>query len=70
MVSLYNQCFPEISVVNANSVDPDQMTYSVASALGLHRLPIILMEVSRLEWVKHIIRQSTGLIQFICFFFI
>ena len=36
----------------ANSGDPDQTLRSVASDLGLHRLPITLLQVSRLQWVK------------------
>ena len=40
-------CFTENPVVNANSVDPDQMPNSAASDLGLHCLPITLLGVSR-----------------------
>ena len=36
----------------ANSGDPDQTLHSVASGLGLHCLPITLLGVSRLQWVK------------------
>ena len=36
----------------ANSGDPDQMPHSAASDLGLHSLPITLLGVSRLQWVK------------------
>ena len=36
----------------ANSGDPDQMPHSAASDLGLHCLPITLLRVSRLQWVK------------------
>ena len=36
----------------ANSGDPDQMPHSAASDLGLHYLPITLLRVSRLQWVK------------------
>ena len=36
----------------ANSGDPDQAPRSVASDLGLHCLPITLLRVSRLQWVK------------------
>ena len=39
-------CFIEIPVLHANSVDPDQTPHSVASDLGLHRLPINLFRVS------------------------
>ena len=38
----------------ANSGDPDQTLRSAASdlGLGLHCLPITLLGVSRLQWVK------------------
>ena len=36
----------------ANSGDADQMPHSAASDLGLHCLPITLLQVSRLQWVK------------------
>ena len=36
----------------ANSGDSDQMLYSVASDLGLLCLPVTLLGVSRLKWVK------------------
>ena len=36
----------------ANSGDPDQMPHSAACDLGLHCLPITLLLVSRLQWVK------------------
>ena len=36
----------------ANSGDPDQRPHSVASDLGLHFLPITLLGVTRLLWVK------------------
>ena len=36
----------------ANSGDPDQMLHSAASDLGLHCLPITLVGVYRLQWVK------------------
>ena len=36
----------------ANSGDPDQTLRCVASDLGLHCLPITLLRVSRLQWVK------------------
>ena len=47
----------------ANSGDPDQMQRSVASDLGQHCLPITLLRVSRLQWVK-IVRISAGPIKF------
>ena len=36
-------CFIEIPVFNANSADPDQMSHSAASDLGLHCLPMSLL---------------------------
>ena len=36
----------------ANSGDPDQTPRSAASDLGLHCLPITLLQVSRLHCVK------------------
>ena len=46
----------------ANSGDPDQMPHSVASDLGLHCLPITLLGVSSLQWVKMVI--SKGVLMF------
>ena len=43
----------EIHVLNANSVDPDQMPHSVASDLGLHCLPMSLLWDTRHKWVKN-----------------
>ena len=40
------------SCINADSVDPDQMLHSLMSDLGLHCLPITLLGVSGLKWVK------------------
>ena len=45
-------CFVEISILNANSVDPDQMPHSAASDLGLHCLPMSLLWDARLKWVN------------------
>ena len=45
-------CFIEIPVINANSVDPDQMPHSMASDLGLHCLPMSLFWDTRHKWVK------------------
>ena len=36
----------------ANSGDPDPTPHSVVSDLGVHCLPITLLRVSRLQWVK------------------
>ena len=44
--------FYRISCFNANSLGPDQTPRSVTSDQGLHCLPITLLGVSRLKWVK------------------
>ena len=41
--------FIELPVINANSVDPDQMLHCEASDLGLLHLPIIQLGVSHLK---------------------
>ena len=41
-----------MKILLANTVDPDQMPHNVASDLGLHCLPITLIQVSRQEWIK------------------
>ena len=60
LVSLYNYCFTEIPVFNANSVDPDQMLHSVMSDLGLNYLPVTFLEVPRLKWVKDFMISAQG----------
>ena len=42
----------EISVINADSVNPDQTPHSAASDLGLLCLPMPLLCDARLKWVK------------------
>ena len=44
--------FVEISKLNANSVDPDQMPRSAASDLRLHRLPMSLLWDARHILIK------------------
>ena len=45
----------------ANSGDPDQMLLSVASDLGLHCLPITVLGVSRIQWVRYVnLYQQSG----------
>ena len=46
-------------VLFANSGDPDQMPHSAASDLGLHCLPVTLLGVSRLQWVKLVLLVKT-----------
>ena len=41
-----------MSVVNANSVDPDQTPQNAASDLGLHCLPMSNLWDARHKWVK------------------
>ena len=43
----------------ANSGDPDQTLHSAVSDLGLHCLPVTLLRVSRLQWVKKTIFEET-----------
>ena len=38
----------------ANSEDPDQTPRSAASDLGLHCLPVTLLQVSGLKWVNRL----------------
>ena len=54
----------------ANSGDPDQTPRSAASDLGLHCLPVTLLRVSRLQWVKKSITNAADkiLICFVVFF--
>ena len=47
-------CFTEIPVINANSVNPDQMLHSAASNLGLRCMPDTLSGDSGLKWVEWI----------------
>ena len=44
--------FIDISIVNANVVDPDQTPHSAVSDLDLHCYPITLFSISRLQWVN------------------
>ena len=41
-----------MAVLFANSGDPDQMSHSAASDLGLHCLSVAPLRVSRLQWIK------------------
>ena len=45
-------CSVGISELNAISVDFDQTLHYAASDLGLHCLPMSLLWVARLKWVK------------------
>ena len=42
-------CFVELSELNANCVDPDQMPLYAASDLGLHCFPMSLLKDARHE---------------------
>ena len=48
----YHLYFIEITVFNANSVDPDQTPRSAASDLGLHCLLVFLLWGAMHKWVK------------------
>ena len=41
-------------VLNANSVDPDQTSRSVASDQGLHCLLVSLLWDTRHKWIKYL----------------
>ena len=43
-----------LGILLANNVDPDQLLHYMASYLGLHCLPMTLLQVSRYEWFKYI----------------
>ena len=45
-------CSTVIPVVNANSVDPDQMPSSAVSDPGPHCLPISILRDTMRKWVK------------------
>ena len=38
--------------MNANNVDPDQILHSAAFDLGLHCVPVTLLEISKVNWTK------------------
>ena len=44
----------------ANNADAGQTPHSAASDLGLHCLPVTLLGVSRLQWVKNKIEDVRG----------
>ena len=46
------QCFIEIPVFDAHSVDPDQMPRFAASDLGLHYLSMSILGNARNKWVN------------------
>ena len=48
----FTYSYRKMAKLFANIGDPDQMPRSAASDLGLHCLPITLLLVSRLQWVK------------------
>ena len=52
-MALLLPCIIEISVFNANNVDPDQMLLSMASDLDLHRLSVSFLREPRLKLVKY-----------------
>ena len=44
-----------------NSGDTDQTPHSVASDLGLHCLPVTLLGLSRLQWVRALLMSTYNL---------
>ena len=51
IIFIINTFYIEIPVLNAKSVEPDQMLHSDVSDLSLHCLPVTLFWASRLKWV-------------------
>ena len=49
---IFSHFYTESSLWNAYSVCTDQTSYSVASELGLHCLPVSLLGYSRHKWAK------------------
>ena len=47
----YLSWFKEVSKLNANIVDTDQRSHSVASDLGLHCLPMSILSVAKLKLI-------------------
>ena len=55
----------------ANCGDPDQMPCSAVSDLGLHCLPITLLRVFQLQWVKVLSKTlADGILNLLCFLLI
>ena len=48
----------------ANSEDPDEMLHSAVSDLGLHCLPITLLGVSWLQWVRGVALKSCHCLEY------
>ena len=55
----FTYSYRKMPKIFANSGDTDQTPHSVASDLGLHCLPIILLLGSRLQWVKVMVDKLT-----------
>ena len=55
-------CFIKKSLVNANSVDPDQMSHFAESDLGLHCLPMFLLWDARHKCVNVHIRLTFSML--------
>ena len=51
-------CFIDIPVLNANSVDPDQMQCSATSDLGLHSLLVSLLGKTKMGLKKSLVVES------------
>ena len=57
-------------ILLANNVNPDQTPHYVAPDLGLHRLPMTLLWVSRQEWVKGRVVDKAPVKRCCCFFYL
>ena len=55
----------------AKSGNPNQMPHSAASDLGLQCLPITLLGVSRLQWVKALVTaEAENILKYVSFIFL
>ena len=59
-IFLLLQCFTEIPLINANSADLDQIPHFAASYFGQHYMPLTLVGVFRLKWVRSGLQTEMG----------
>ena len=63
----FTYTYRKMAKLFANSGDSDQRQHSVSYDLGLHCLPITLLRVSRLQWVKTaVIRHLSPFFLYFC----
>ena len=53
-ICYFNSIFDKKKTPVSNTINPNQTPHYVASDLGLHCLPMTLLQVSKLEWVKNL----------------